>query len=125
MSLHATTKFIPASRLPLAAGLEGDLSLDSYEREPRSPYDWSLDDPASACHIGPMTTVIPPDLDPHITPPVIPLAASRPSRMDVVRSTMIAYAAIGFLAAISIAAFYGAAMRLPEVRQASIDAEGV
>lgn len=111
--------YLPASRI------ERDLSLDPYERIPRSTYDWSLDDPGKAYHIGPMSPVIPPELDPHLSPRVIPLAASRPSRMDVVRSTMLAYAAIGFLAAISFAAFYGAAIRMPEVRQASIDAEGV
>ncbi len=109
----------PASRI------ERDLTLDPYERIPRSPYDWSLDDPGKAYHIGPMSPVIPPDLDPHLSLRVIPLAASRPSRMEVVRSTMLAYAAIGFLAAIGIAAFYAAASRMPEVRQASIDAEGV
>lgn len=91
----------------------------------RSPYDWSLDEPGKAFHVGPMTTVIPPDLDPHVSPRVIPLAASRQSRMEVLRSTMLAYAAIGFIFAIGAAAFYGAAIRLPEVRQASIDVEGV
>lgn len=91
----------------------------------RSAYDWSLDDPGEAYHVGPMTTVIPPDLDPHVRAPVIPLSASRLSRMEVLRSTMLAYAAIGFLFAISVAAFYGAAVRMPEIRQASIDAEGV
>lgn len=91
----------------------------------RSAYDWSLGDPGEAYHVGPMTTVIPPDLDPHVRAPVIPLSASRLSRMEVLRSTMLAYAAIGFLFAISVAAFYGAAVRMPEIRQASIDAEGV
>ncbi|MEJ1932465.1 hypothetical protein WDZ92_19690 [Nostoc sp. NIES-2111] len=91
----------------------------------RTPYDWSLDEPGKAFHIGPMTTVIPPDLDPHVAPRVIPLSASRPSRTEVLRSTMLAYAAIGFIFAIAAAAFYGAAIRMPEVRQASIDAEGV
>lgn len=91
----------------------------------RSPYDWSLDDPGKAYHVGPLTTVIPPDLDPHVTRPVIPLSASRATRLEVMRSAMLAYAAIGFLAAIGIAAFYGAAVRMPDIRQASIDAEGV
>ncbi len=125
MSLHAPITTALAARLPHAVGLESDLSLDRYERAPRSPYDWSLDEPGKAYYVGPMTTVIPPDLDPHVSPRVIPLAASRPSRMDVIRSTMLAYAAIGFLAAIGIAAFCGAAIRMPDVRQASIDAEGV
>lgn len=115
-----------ASQLLGSVGsVEGDLSLDRYERAPRSPYDWSLDEPGKAYHVGPMTTVIPPDLDPHLMPRVIPLSASRPSRMEMMRSTMLAYAAIGFLFAISAAAFYGAAVRMPEIRQASIDAEGV
>lgn len=92
---------------------------------PRSPYDWSLDEPSKAYHIGLMTTTIPPDLDPHVTRPIISLAASRKSRMEVLRSTMLAYAAIGFIFAIAASAFYGAAIRMPEVRQASIDAEGV
>lgn len=111
--------------------IEGLLALDEFERpfvasvSERSPYDWSLDDPGKAFHIGPMTTVIPPDLDPHVAPRVIPLAASRPSRMEVLRLTMLAYAAIGFIFAIGAAAFYGAATRMPEVRQASIDADGV
>jgi hypothetical protein len=94
-------------------------------RAPRSPYDWSLDDPGKAYHIDPVTTVIPPDLDPHVRAPIIPLSASRAPRMEVMRSSMLAYAAIGFLFAISAAAFYGAAVRMPEVRQASVDAEGV
>lgn len=111
--------------------IEGILALDEFERpfvasaSERSPYDWSLEDPCKAFHVGPLTTVIPPDLDPHVAPRVIPLAASRASRMEVLRSTMLAYAAIGFIFAIGAAAFYGAAIRLPEVRQASIDAEGV
>jgi hypothetical protein len=111
--------------------IEGLLVLDEFERpfvastSERSLYDWSLDEPGKAYHIGPMTTVIPPDLDPHLMPRVIPLSASRPSRMEAIRSTMLAYAAIGFLFAISAAAFYGAAVRMPEIRQASIDAEGV
>ncbi len=105
--------------------VEGILSLDRFERLPRSPYDWSLDEPGKVFHIGPMTTVIPPDLDPHVMPRGIPLSASRASRLEVMRSTMLAYAAIGFLFAISAAAFYGAVMRMPDIRQASIDAEGV
>lgn len=101
------------------------LSLEGFERTTRPAYDWSLDHPGKALHIGPTTPVIPPDLDPHVKRPTISLAASRPSRLEVMRSTMLAYVAIGFLAALSGAAFYGAAIRLPEVRQASIDAEGV
>ncbi len=111
--------------------IEGLLALDEFERpfvasvSERSPYDWSLDNPGQAYHVGPMTTVIPPDLDPHVAPRIIPLAASRHSRIEVLRSTMLAYAAIGFIFAIGAAAFYGAAIRMPEVRQASVDAEGV
>lgn len=114
-----------------ASRIEGLLGLDKFERpfaatvSRRSPYDWSIDDFGAAYHIDPVTPVIPPDLDPHVLPRVIPLSASRASRLEVMRSTMLAYAAIGFLAAISAAAFYGAAIRMPEVRQASIDAEGV
>ncbi len=108
------------------AGHDGE---DSRERQApgstRSPYDWSLDEPGKAYHIGPVTTVIPPDLDPHVRARVIPLSASRASRLEIMRSTMLAYAAIGFLAGISAAAFYGAVARMPEIRQASIDAEGV
>lgn len=111
--------------------IEGLLALDEFDRpfvasvSERSPYDWSLDELGKAFHVGPMTTVIPPDLDPHVAPLVIPLAASRPSRTEVLRATMLAYAAIGFIFAIAAAAFYGAAIRMPEIRQASIDAEGV
>lgn len=125
MSLHAPITTALAARLPHAVGLESDLSLDRYERAPRSPYDWSLDEPGKAYHVGSMTTVIPPDLDPHVTRPVIPLSASRATRLEVMRSSMLAYAAIGFLAAIGVAAFYGAVVRMPDIRQASIDAEGV
>lgn len=110
---------------PAEGTIEGVLSLERFERSPRSPYAWSLEHPGKAYHIGPMTTVIPPELDPHVMPRVIPLSASRASRLEVMRSTMLAYAAIGFLFAISAAAFYGAAIRMPEIRQASIDAEGV
>lgn len=95
------------------------------EQAPRRPYDWSLDEPGKAFHVGPMTPGIPPDLDPHVMPRVISLSASRASRLEVLRSTILAYAAIGFIAAIGMGAFYGAAIRMPEVRQASIDAEGV
>lgn len=123
--LSVSVSKLPGSVYPSASRIERDLSLDRYERISRQPYDWSLDEPGKAYHIGPMTTVIPPDLDPHVAPRVIPLAASRESRMEVLRSTMLAYAAIGFLAAIGIAAFCGAVVRMPEVRQASIDAEGV
>lgn len=105
--------------------VERILSLDCFERSPRSPYDWSIDEPGNVYHIEPVTTVIPPDLDPHLMPRVIPLSASRASRLEVIRATMLAYAAIGFLFAISAAAFYGAVMRMPEIRQASIDAEGI
>ena len=110
---------------PAEGPIEGILSLERFERSPRSPYEWSLEHPGKAYHIGPMTTVIPPELDPHVMPRVITLSASRASRLEVMRSTMLAYAAIGFLFAISAAAFYGAVIRMPEIRQASIDAEGV
>lgn len=134
MQAHPCLKVTKPGTSSLTHGtsrIEGLLALDEFERpfvasvSERSPYEWSLDDPGKAYHIGPVTTVIPPDLDPHVARRVIPLAASRPSRMEVMRVTMLAYAAIAFLFAISAAAFYGAASRMPEVRQASIDAEGV
>ncbi len=94
-------------------------------RERRSPYDWSLDEPGQAYHIGPSSPVIPPDLDPHVKRPTILLSASRPTRLEVMRATMLGYAVIAFLAALSVLAFGAAAVRLPAVQQASIDAEGV
>lgn len=125
MSLHFMTSAAKAVQPRSTAAIESALSLDRFVGQPRRPYDWSLDEPGKAYHIGPTTPVIPPDLDPHVLPRVISLSAGRASRLEVMRSTMLAYAAIGFLAAISAAAFYGAAIRMPEVRQASIDAEGV
>ena len=111
--------------------IEGLLRLDEFERpfvasaSERSAYDWSLDRPGAAYHIGPSSPVIPPDLDPHVKRPVIHLRDSREERLAYLRSTMIGYAAIAFLFVISVATFYAAAVRLPAVQQASIDAEGV
>jgi hypothetical protein len=89
------------------------------------PYDWSLDEPGAAYHIGSSTASPPPDLDPHLQRLDIRLGASRETRLAYARSMMIGYAAIALLAVLSASAFYAAVVRLPAVQQASIDAEGV
>lgn len=123
-------------RITESADVETSLSLDRFERsspspirEARDPYDWSLDDPGAAMHIEPVWRHPPEDLDPHLVSlrPLlsIRLAATRETRMARLRSLMLGYALIGFLAALSGLTVYAAAIRLPAVQQASIDAEGV
>lgn len=134
MHTHPLLKFAEPDASSFTHGtsrIEGLLVLDEFERpfvasvSERGPYDWSLDDPGKAYHIGPSSPVIPPDLDPHVKRPVIHLRDSREARLAYLRSTMIGYAAIAFLFVISAATFYAATIRLPDVQQASIDAEGV
>jgi hypothetical protein len=97
----------------------------------RSPYDWSLERPGAHFHIDPVSEQIPADLDPHIAPgmvsvPVeIRLAASRPTRLELVRATALGITATALIAALAATAFTAAAIRLPAVQQASIDAAGV
>lgn len=116
--------------------IEGLLVLDEYERpfvasvsERRLPYDWGMDRAGQAFHIEPVGERIPADLDPDLAPatvrPLIRLDDGRETRLGYLRSMMVATVAVAFFAAIGGITLYAAAIRLPAVQQASIDAEGV
>lgn len=111
--------------------IEASLSLDAYEHSPRRPYDWSLSRPGAALHIEPVTDTLPADLDPHLAPalaPVAPhirLAASRQTRLEYLRAMALGWTMTALIAALALTAATAAAIRLPAVQQASIDAEGV
>jgi hypothetical protein len=110
--------------------VEASLSLDRFERpriktspERRAPDDWSLERPGASCHIGPVVSHPPADLDPHLR--TVRLAQSRESRMQYLRSMMLGYAAIICLAVLSVATLYAAATRLPAIEQQLAEAARV
>lgn len=138
MQAHSLPKFSKPAASSFTHGtgaIEGLLVLDEFERpfvasvSGRDPYDWSLDRPGTALHIGASSPVIPPDLDPHLAPahqPVLIVLGGGAEPVGAyVRSLMIAWCATVFLAAMGLLAFTAAVNRLPAIHQASIDAEGV
>lgn len=96
---------------------------DRTSLQPRSPYDWSLDRPGAALHIGPISQTIPADLDPHLAPcyASVPLAIrlerGRAERIEHTRALMIGITAAIFIAAVGAATITAAAIRLPQIEQ--------
>ncbi|THV13753.1 hypothetical protein [Rhizobium rhizophilum] len=132
LTLPAITRTDDVSLQRRMHAVEGSISLDDFEptrHEPRDPYDWSLARPGSEYHIEPVIQHPPPDLDTHLayarTPLSIRLAASRPTRTEHARATMIGFAAATFLAALAILTITAAAIRLPAIEQQLADAARV
>lgn len=122
----------PAHRTASSFDFDAHHAVDARDQQgarPYRPYDWGLEHAGRAYHVEPASERIPADLDPHLTPatvrPLIRLDDGREPRLDYLRSMMAAMMAIVFFAAIGGATLYAAAVRLPAVHQASLDAEGV
>lgn len=129
LTLPTLTRTDDAALQRRMRAVEASISLDTFEQPTRDPYDWSLARPGAEYHIEPVIQHPPPDLDPHLayarTLLSIRLAASRPTRMEHARATMIGFAAATFLAALAILTITAAAIRLPAIEQQLADAARV